>query len=188
MTCSFTKRSTPPLDNSAHIIGHLCIWMCKRSSTWVNVALYLCQWKKEAVRLSKRHHQYTINATGNSIENYNIMTLAPAVLQIFCSHVSKLYTWYHDPSSSGSPDILFTRLFFHIKRDSRKREIIRANIYRILPKGNQVIYTLDTFCMPNNMTLAQAGLQIFCSQGHLWVKCLSPKREIIQSNFDRILW
>ena len=37
------------------------------------------------------------------------------------------------------------------------------------------------------MTLAQAVLEIFCSQGPLWVKCLSPKREIIQSNFDRIL-
>ena len=37
------------------------------------------------------------------------------------------------------------------------------------------------------MTLAQAVLQIFCSQGPLWVKCLSPEREIIQSNLDRIL-
>ena len=28
------------------------------------------------------------------------------------------------------------------------------NIYRILPKVNQVIYTLDTICMPNIMILA----------------------------------
>ena len=35
--------------------------------------------------------------------------------------------------------------------------------------------------------LAQAVLQIFCSQGPLWIKCLSPKREIIQSDFDKIL-
>ena len=37
------------------------------------------------------------------------------------------------------------------------------------------------------MTLAQAVLQIFCSQGPLWVKCLGPKRGIFQSNFDRLL-
>ena len=53
---------------------------------------------------------------------------------------------------------------------------------------NQVIYILDIICMPHIMTLAQVVLQIFCSQGHLWVKCPSPKRGIIQSNFDRILW
>ena len=40
----------------------------------------------------------------------------------------------------------------------RKREIIRSNIYRILPKVNQVIHTLDTICMPNILTLAQAVL------------------------------
>ena len=35
---------------------------------------------------------------------------------------------------------------------SRKREIIQSNIYRILPKLNQVIYSLDTvydtICVP----------------------------------------
>ena len=82
---------------------------------------------------------------------------------------------------------VFTRLLYYTKCQSRKREIIQSNIYRILPKVNQVIYTLDTICMPNIMTLTQAVLQIFCSQCLLWVKCLSPKRGIIQSNFDRIL-
>ena len=103
-------------------------------------------------------------------------------------HVSQLYAWYHDPSSSGCPDILFTRLLFHTKRQSRKRELIQSTTYRNLPKVNQVIYTLDTFCIPNIMTLAQAVLEIVCSQGPLWVKCLRPKRGIIQSKFDRILW
>ena len=70
----------------------------------------------------------------------------------------------------------------------RNREIIHSNIYRHLPKVNLVIHTFDTMCMPNSMILAEAVLQIFCSQGPLWVKCLSLKREIIQSNFDRILW
>ena len=90
-------------------------------------------------------------------------------------HVSKLYAWYHDPSSSSSPDILFTRLLFHTKRQSRKRETIQSNIYRILPNVNQVIYTLDTFCTLNIMTLAQAVLEICCCTRSLWVKCLSEK-------------
>ena len=90
------------------------------------------------------------------------------------------------PSTSASPDILF-RLLYYTKCQSRKREIIQSNSYRILLIVIQVIYTLDTTCEPNVMILAQEVLQIFCSQGPLWVKCLSPKREIIQSNFDRIL-
>ena len=51
-----------------------------------------------------------------------------------------------------------------------KRGIIQPNIYRILCKANQVIYTLDTICMPNIMFLAQGVLQIFCSQCPLWLK------------------
>ena len=35
---------------------------------------------------------------------------------------------------------------------------------RILPKVNEVIYILDTIYDPNIMTLAQAVLEIFCSQ------------------------
>ena len=73
-----------------------------------------------------------------------------------------MYAWYHDPSSSGSPDILFARLLYYTKCQSQKREIIQSNIYRILPKGNQVIYTLDTISEPNSMILAQAVLKIFC--------------------------
>ena len=37
------------------------------------------------------------------------------------------------------------------------------------------------------MILVQVLLKIFCSQGPLWDKCLSLRREIIQSNIDRIL-
>ena len=46
-----------------------------------------------------------------------------------------------NPNSSGSANILFTRLLYYTKRQSRKREIIQPNIYRISPKVNQVIYT-----------------------------------------------
>ena len=51
------------------------------------------------------------------------------------------------------------------KTTKSEREIIQSNSYRILSKVNQVIYTLDTICMSNIMTLAQAFLQVFCSQG-----------------------
>ena len=64
-------------------------------------------------------------------------------------HVLKLYAWYHVHSSSGSPAILLTRLLYNTNCQSRRREIIQPNIYRILPNVNQVIYTLDIICMPN---------------------------------------
>ena len=100
------------------------------------------------------------------------------------------WIWYDDddddPSSSGSSIILFTRLLYYTICQSRKREIIQPNIFRILPKVDQVIYILDTICMPNSMILAHWVLLIFCSRGLLWVKCLSLKRGIIQSNIHRI--
>ena len=79
------------------------------------------------------------------------------------------------------------RLLYYKKSQIRKREIILSNIYRILPKGNQVIYHLITTCMPNFMILSQAVLQIFCWQDPLWVKSLSWKRGIIQPNIHKIL-
>ena len=119
----------------------------------------------------------------------NLMILAQVVLQIFCPqcslwlkclslkrgiiqcsqnstksssghlhHVPKQYAWYN-PSSSSSPDVLLTRLLNYTRCRSRKRDI--TNIYRNLQKVNQVIYTLDTICMPNIMILAQVVLQIF---------------------------
>ena len=83
-----------------------------------------------------------------------------------------LYAWYHDASSSGSPVILFTRLLYYTKCQSRKRETIQPNIYRILPKFNQVICTLHTICKPDITILAHRVRQVFCSQGPLLAKCL----------------
>ena len=94
----------------------------------------------------------------------DIVILAQAVLQIFC--------WQG-------------RLLYYKKCQSRKREIIQPNNYGILPKLNQVIYTLNTICMPKIMTIAQVVLQVFCP---VWVKFLRMKREIIQSNIHQILW
>ena len=61
-------------------------------------------------------------------------------------YVHKLYARYHDPSSNGSTDIVFTRLLYYKKCQSRKREIIQLNIYRILPKVSHVMYSFDTIC------------------------------------------
>ena len=46
-------------------------------------------------------------------------------------------------------------------------ETIQSRILEILPKVNQVIYTLDTIYDPNFMTLAQAVLEIVCSQASM---------------------
>ena len=84
-------------------------------------------------------------------------------------YVHKLYARYHDLSSNGSPDTLVTRLLYYTKCQSRKRAIIQSNIHQILAKVHQVIYTLDTICEPNIMSLAQALLEIFCSPGPLFL-------------------
>ena len=92
------------------------------------------------------------------------------------------------------PDIMILaqavlqKLLYCTKCQSREREIIQLNIYRILPKVNQVIYTMATVYMPNIIILAQAVIQIFCWQGSIGLQCVSRKREIIQPNFHRILW
>ena len=60
-------------------------------------------------------------------------------------------------------------------------------MYGIYLKFNQVIYILDTNCEPNIMVLAQAVIQIFCSQCPLWLKCVSLQRGIILSNIQIML-
>ena len=50
-------------------------------------------------------------------------------------------------------------------------------ILRILLKVNQVIYILDTICDPNIMTLAQAVLEIFCSQSSIRYILRKHKRD-----------
>ena len=87
----------------------------------------------------------------------NIMILAHAVLQVFC--------WQ---GSIGLQCI------------SRKRELIQPNIYRILSKVNQIIYTLDKICVPNIMVLAQAVLWIFCWHGSIGLQCISRIRAVAE--------
>ena len=109
------------------------------------------------------HHQNFMEFAQNLIRSSTIWT-----------QIVTIYTWYHDPRSSGSPVILFTRLLYYIKCQSRKREIIQPNIYSILPKFNQIICTLYTICMPNIMILSQAVLHIYLHDP-LKGKCLTLK-------------
>ena len=100
--------------------------------------------------------------------------------------VLKLFAWYHEPSSSSSQDILLTRLLYYTKCQSRKREITQPNIYRIC----QTLIRSSTRCTQCACQISWSYLvvlQIFCWQGPLWVKFLSRKRGIIQSNIHRIL-
>ena len=69
------------------------------------------------------------------------MTLAQAVLEIFCSQAS--YIGF---------------------LSEMKRERFQKWIVRLLPKVDQVIYILGSICDINSMTLAEAVLEIFCSQ------------------------
>ena len=131
----------------------------------------------------------------------NIWILAKAVLQIFCSQgcsYSKclclkkgsnstknflnrcksysvhlhlrlsLYAKLQDPSRSGSSDILFTRLFIHSRKGSitpEQQDRWRKNKIRV-----------SLFFHVNIRILAKEVLQIFCSQGSSYTKCLCPKK------------
>ena len=87
-----------------------------------------------------------------------------------------LHAKYQDPSQSGSSDILFTRLFLYQMPMPEKGKKTQWKIYRIGSKVNQFIYIFVCNCMPNIRILAKAVLQIFCSQGCSYTKCLCPKK------------
>ena len=93
-----------------------------------------------------------ISSKSDFIQNFNDLICIYSPMAGVDKVLMSTETSCHDPSSSSSSDILFTMLLFHTKRQSRRREIIQSNIYRTLPTVNQVIYTSDTFCMPNIMT------------------------------------
>ena len=64
-----------------------------------------------------------------------------------------------------------------------KREIIQSWSLRILPTVNQVIYTLDTICDLNIMTLALAVLEIFCSQASIDLLC----NKMVKKTLKRVI-
>ena len=82
---------------------------------------------------------------------------------------------------SGSYPKQFFRYFVHKVVPIQnalvpKRGVTQPKIYRISSKFNQLIYTLVCTYMPNIRILAKAVLQIFCSQGCSYTKCLGPKK------------
>ena len=83
----------------------------------------------------------------------NIRILAKAVLQIFCSQGCS-YTKCLCPENRSNST---------------------PKIYGIGSKVNQFIYTLVCNYMSNIRILAKSVLQIFCSQGCSYTKCLSQK-------------
>ena len=83
----------------------------------------------------------------------NIRILAKAVLQTFC------------PQGCS-----------YTKCKCRKRGVTQPKIFGIGVKVNQLIYTLVCNYMPNIRILAKMILQIFCSQGCSYTKCLCPKK------------
>ena len=87
-----------------------------------------------------------------------------------------LYAKYQDPCQIGSLDILFTRLFLYKMPYVRKRGITQSKIYGIGSKVDKFIYTLICTYMQNIRILAKVVLQIFCSQGCSYTKCLCSKK------------
>ena len=125
----------------------------------------------------------------NAAMCYNCLTTAPK-----CDEVKKYMSWSTTKPTLEwvfmkcyGPNICLPLKITWKQDASQKRGIIQWNIYGNLPKVNQVIYTMDTICVPNIMILAQALLQIFCWQGFIGLQCISRKREIIQPNTDRTL-
>ena len=83
----------------------------------------------------------------------NIRILSKAVFQIFCSQ--------------GCSYILNVCV--------QKTGVTQLKFYRIGSNVNQFIYTLVCNYMPNIRILTKAVLQLFCSQGCSYTKCLSLK-------------
>ena len=105
----------------------------------------------EIYEIASKVNQFIYTLVCNYMQNIRI--LAKAVLQIFCSQGCS-YT----------------------KCLCLKKESNSAEIYGIASKVNQFLYTLVCNYMPNIRILAKAVLQIFCSQGCSYTKCLCVKK------------
>ena len=126
----------------------------------------------EAIISLNNRNRNNINNRKTSERRHNSINYLWNEFKIHLGHLQlghKLCAKYHDPSSSGYSDILFT-LSLTTKIPKSKKGHIKSNIHRNLRNVNQVIRIMYPNCMLDIMTLAQAVLQIFCSQGPLWVK------------------
>ena len=106
----------------------------------------------------------------------NIRIQAKAVLQICYSQGCSYTKCLCPENGSNSTENL---------RNVLKRTVTHPKIYRIDSKVNQFINTLVCNYMPNIRILAKAVLQIFCSQGCSYTKCLCPKKG---NNSTKNLW
>ena len=129
---------------------------CSQGCSYTNA----CVWKRRVTHpkiygIGSKVIQFIYTSVCNYLPNNRI--LAKAVLQIFCSQ--------------GVP-----------KQNAcvRKRGVTQPKINEICSKVNQFIYTLVCNYMPNINILTKAVLQIFCSQGCSYTKCLCPKRGVTQ--------
>ena len=135
----------------------------------------------------------------------NIRILALAVLQIFCSQGCSYVgeKWHNSRKTRLSAEKkIWVHLFFmympHIKFQEfcsqgcsytkclcPKKESNSTKNLQNSSKVNQFIFTLVCNYMQNIRILAKAVLQIFCSQGCSYTKCLCPKKA---NNSAENLW
>ena len=85
----------------------------------------------------------------------------------------KLCAKYHDSSSTGYPDILFTMSFMAKMPKSEKGQIF-TKFYKKLTSVFCIIYPNSTHDI---MILAQAALQIFCWQHSIGLQCISKPED-----------
>ena len=85
---------------------------------------------------------------------------SPSSGELKCEELTKSKT-NQNKTRAGVNETLCPQHMLASKDNLETREIIQSNIYRNLPKVNQFIYTVDTICVPNIMTLAQMVLLIF---------------------------
>ena len=112
------------------------------------------------------YHLSILSLTGKSQKRDISQSI---VYGIYSKFIQVIYTLntncakYHDPSSSGYPDISFT-MSLMAKLPKSKKEHNSVKYSQNFTKVNQVICIMFPNCMPDIMNLAQAILQIFCWQ------------------------
>ena len=87
----------------------------------------------------------------NLCQSYGPLVSSNCIFQISRAGVYEILCPKH---MLAPKDNLETMLLYYTKCQSWKRQIIQSIIYRIMPKINQVSYTLDTICELNFMILA----------------------------------
>ena len=118
----------------------------------------------------------TMKMRSRSLKSRHIISLSQWYIHASLKNIHQLIKGIaQDPSQSGSSEILFTRLFLYKMPVFEKGSNSTKNLQNRF-KVNQFIYTLVRNYMANIRILAKAVLQISCSQGCSYTKCLCPKK------------